>query len=157
LWLWWNAIYTRLAKSDVYTRHETPFTHDFLWRHLHTIVGRTFTHDFLCAKKACVNVTRQNKQKTDNNLSDRRKLLLFSFKITVFLVYFYIYIAIIKMIIFKFKHYYSFLLEFKYVEIYFDLFQEAIIFKTTKKFEENSILSKKPFFSLIWGSEKIHQ
>ena len=53
------------------------------------------------------------------------------------------------MIIFKIKHYYSFLLEFKYVEIDFDLFQEAIIFKTTKKFEENSILSKKHFFSLI--------
>ena len=61
------------------------------------------------------------------------------------------------MIIFRIKHYYSFLLEFKYVEIDFDLFQEAIIFKTTKKFEENSILSKKHFFSLIWGSEKIHQ
>ena len=36
------------------------------------------------------------------------------------------------MIIFKNKHYYSFLLEFKYVEIDFDLFQEAIAFKTTK-------------------------
>ncbi len=38
------------------------------------------------------------------------------------------------MIIFKNKHYYSFLLEFKYVKIDFDLFQEAITFKTTKKF-----------------------
>ena len=36
------------------------------------------------------------------------------------------------MIIFKNKHYYSFLLEFKYVEIDFDLFQEAIAFKTAK-------------------------
>ena len=44
------------------------------------------------------------------------------------------------MIIFKNKHYYSFLLEFKYVEIDFDLFQEAITFKTTKSFLENCIL-----------------
>ena len=41
------------------------------------------------------------------------------------------------MIIFKNKHYYSFLLEFKYVEIDFDLFQEAITFKTTKSSLEN--------------------
>ncbi len=44
------------------------------------------------------------------------------------------------MIIFKNKHYYSFLLEFKNVEIDFDLFQEAIIFKTTKSSLENCIL-----------------
>ena len=44
------------------------------------------------------------------------------------------------MIIFKNKHYYSFLLEFKYVEIDFDLFQEAITFKTTKSSLENCIL-----------------
>ena len=44
------------------------------------------------------------------------------------------------MIIFKNKHYYSFVLEFKYVEIYFDLFQEAITFKTTKSSLENRIL-----------------
>ena len=43
-------------------------------------------------------------------------------------------------IIFKNKHYYSFLLEFKYVEIDFDLFQEAITFKTTKSSLENCIL-----------------
>jgi hypothetical protein len=40
------------------------------------------------------------------------------------------------MIIFKNKHYYSFLLEFKYGEIDFDLFQEAVTFKTTKNLLE---------------------
>jgi len=44
------------------------------------------------------------------------------------------------MIIFKNKHYYSFLLEFKYVEIDFDLFQVAITFKTTKSSLENFII-----------------
>ena len=44
------------------------------------------------------------------------------------------------MIIFKNKHYYSFLLQFKYVEIDFDLFQEAITFKTTKSSLENCIV-----------------
>ena len=44
------------------------------------------------------------------------------------------------MIIFKNKHYYSFLLKFKYVEIDFDLFQEAISFKTNKSSLENCIL-----------------
>ena len=67
------------------------------------------------------------------NLSDRRKLLLFSYKTTVFCLILHLN-CIIKMIIFKNKHYYSFLLEFKYVKIDFDLFQEAITFKTTKKF-----------------------
>jgi hypothetical protein len=41
---------------------------------------------------------------------------------------------------FKNKHYYSFLLEFKYVEIDFDLFQEAITLKTSKSSLENCIL-----------------
>jgi len=44
------------------------------------------------------------------------------------------------MVIFKNKHNYSFLLEFKYVETDFDLFQEAITFKTTKSLLENCIL-----------------
>ena len=44
------------------------------------------------------------------------------------------------MIIFKNKHYYSFLLEYKYVEIDFDLFQEAITFKTTISSLENCIV-----------------
>jgi hypothetical protein len=46
------------------------------------------------------------------------------------------------MIIFKNKHYHSFLLEFKCVEIDFDLIQEAITFKTTKSSLENCI----PFY-----------
>ena len=43
----------------------------------------------------------------------------------------------IKMIIFKNKHYFSFLLEFNSVEIDFDLFQEAITFKTTESYIVN--------------------
>ena len=42
-----------------------------------------------------------------------------------------------KMIIFKNKHYFSFLLEFNSVEINFDLFQEAITFKTTESYIVN--------------------
>jgi len=45
------------------------------------------------------------------------------------------------MVIFNKKHNYSFLLEFKYVEIDFDLFQEAITFKTTKSFSIITLLS----------------
>jgi hypothetical protein len=44
------------------------------------------------------------------------------------------------MIIFKNKQYYSFVSEFKYVEIYFDLFQETITFKTTKSSLENCVV-----------------
>ena len=44
------------------------------------------------------------------------------------------------MIIFKNKQYYSFVLEFKYVEIDLDLCEEAFTFKTTKSSLENCIL-----------------
>jgi hypothetical protein len=44
------------------------------------------------------------------------------------------------MIIFKNKHYYSFLLGFKYVQIDFDLFQEAITLKIPKSSLDNCIL-----------------
>jgi len=58
------------------------------------------------------------------------------------------------MVIFKNKHNYSFLLKFKYVEIDFDLFQEAITFKTTKKSLENYIVFyflniSKPYLSFF--------
>ena len=46
----------------------------------------------------------------------------------------------VKFIIFKNKQYYSFLLEFKYVEIDLDLFEEAFTFKTTKSSLENCVL-----------------
>jgi hypothetical protein len=73
------------------------------------------------------------------NLSDRRKLLLFSYMVTVFCLILYLN-CIIKLVIFKNKHNYSFLLEIKYVEIDFDLFQEAITFKSTKSSLENCIV-----------------
>jgi len=57
-------------------------------------------------------------------LSDRRKLLLFLYNITVFWL-------ILHLSDHFQEYYYSFLFEFKYAEIDFDLFQEAITFKTT--------------------------
>ena len=58
------------------------------------------------------------------------------------------------MVIFNKKHNYSFLLEFKYVEIDFDLFQEAVTFKTTKSSLENCIVFyflniSKPYLSFF--------
>jgi len=44
------------------------------------------------------------------------------------------------MTIFKNKHYYSFLLGFNDVQVDFELFQEAITFKTTKSSLENCIV-----------------
>ena len=68
------------------------------------------------------------------------------------------------MIIFKNKHYYSFLLRFKYVQIDFDLFQEVITFKTTKSslysilfFKHFQVIPNSSFLiiTLLWFIRKI--